>query len=505
MSRRLLFIDKLKESIVSVAPISLIVLFISLFFIPIDNGLIFAFIIGSVLLIIGMALFSIGSEMAMDQIGNHIGSKLTKTKNIWTIVLVSFLLGLTITMAEPDLNVLAKSVPSIDTKVLMISVSIGVGLFLAISMLRILFAIPIKYMLVGFYTILFIISIFVDKDFLAVAFDSGGVTTGPMTVPFIMALGVGVSTIRSDKNAKQDSFGLIALCSIGPIISVMILSFIYNADLSETSIIVGSFASSMDVGFGYLLSFPSYMGEVALALLPIFVFFMIFQIFFLRINKTQLSKILFGLLYTYVGLVLFLTGANVGFSSLGYVLGNYISTANKMLLVPLGIIFGWFIIKAEPAVHTLKHQVEDLSQGAISAKTIELALSIAIALANGLAMYRVISGINIMYFIVPGYVISLILAFIVPNTFTAIAFDSGGVASGPMTATFMLPLAIGACTGLNGNIMQDAFGLVAFVAMTPLISVQLMGLLSLIKTKVSSTVKIDPKFDNDDLLELWEI
>lgn len=505
MIRRLLFIEKLKESVVSVGPITSIVLVLSLFFIPIDNGLILAFIVGSVLLIVGMTLFSIGSEISMNQIGNHMGSGITKTKNILVVVIVSFILGIIITMAEPDLNVLASSVPSIDTKVLIIFVSIGVGLFLAISMLRIVLAIPIKYVLIVFYAILFIIAFFVDKDFLAIAFDSGGVTTGPMTVPFIMALGVGVSTIRSDKNAKQDSFGLIALCSIGPIISVMILSFIYNANLTESSIIIGSFLSSMDVGFGYLLSFPSYMKEVALALLPIFVFFMIFQILFLRINRTQLSKILFGLIYTYVGLVLFLTGANVGFSSLGYVLGSYISTTNKVLLVPFGVILGWFIIKAEPAVQTLKHQVEDLTQGAISSKTIELALSIAIALANGLAMFRVISGINIMYFIVPGYIISLALAFIVPNTFTAIAFDSGGVASGPMTATFMLPLAIGACTGLNGNVMQDAFGLVAFVAMTPLIFVQLIGLTSLIKSKRLSVIKIDSKFDNNDLLELWEI
>lgn len=505
MIRRYLLIDKLKESIASVLPIVLIVFFTSLFIIPIDNGLILAFLIGSVLLIIGMAIFSLGSEMSMNQIGNHIGSKLTKTKKIALIVIVSFVLGFAITVAEPDLNVLANSVPSIVTKVLVIFVSLGVGLFLTIAMLRIIFGIPIRYLLIFFYAILFIISIFVDKDFIAVAFDSGGVTTGPMTVPFIMALGVGVSTIRSDKNAKQDSFGLVGLCSVGPIIAIMILSFIYSSDLNETSILIGTFNNSVEIGYGYLYSFPTYMLEVALALLPIFAFFMIFQIVMLRINNNQLIKILLGILYTYVGLVLFLTGANVGFSSLGYVIGNYIAVNSKMLLIPFGVLLGWFIIKAEPAVHTLKHQVEDLSQGAISSKTMEISLSIAISLANGLAMYRVISGVNIMYFIVPGYVISLLLSLIVPETFTAIAFDSGGVASGPMTATFMLPLAIGACVGLNGNVMQDAFGLIAFVAMTPLISVQIMGLLAMLKSRKETKTTIAKEFDNNDLIELWEI
>ena len=505
MIKRYLLIDKLKESIASVLPITLIVFLASLFVIPIDNGLILAFLIGSVLLIIGMAIFSLGSEMSMNQIGNHIGSRLTKTKKIILIIIVSFILGFAITIAEPDLNVLANSVPSIDTKILMIFVSLGVGLFLTFAMLRIIFAIPIKYLLIIFYVILFIVSIFVDKDFIAVAFDSGGVTTGPMTVPFIMALGVGVSTIRSDKNAKQDSFGLVGLCSVGPIIAIMILSFIYNSDLNETSIIIGTFNNSLEIGYGYLYAFPTYMFDVALALLPIFGFFMIFQILILRINNNQLVKIILGIIYTYVGLVLFLTGANVGFSSLGYVLGHYIAINNKMFLIPFGVLLGWFIIKAEPAVHTLKHQVEDLSQGAINSKTMEISLSIAIALANGLAMYRVISGVNIMYFIVPGYAISLLLALIVSETFTAIAFDSGGVASGPLTATFMLPLAIGACAGLNGNIMQDAFGLVAFVAMTPLITVQIMGLLAMIRSRKTERIVISKEFDNDDLIELWEI
>ena len=505
MKKRYLFFDKLQEAIVSVLPITIIVLVISLFFVPIDNGLMMAFLIGSFLLVVGMAFFSLGSELAMHPIGNYIGARITKTKNLVFIIVVSFILGLTITMAEPDLNVLANSVPSINSKVLVLCVAIGVGLFLTVAMLRILFSIPIRYLLIGFYGLLFILAIFVDKEILAVAFDSGGVTTGPMTVPFIMALGIGVSTIRSDKNAKQDSFGLISLCSIGPIIAIMVLSFIYKTNLSETSLIIGSYATSTDVGFDYLLSFPTYMAEVSFALLPIFVIFLLFQVLFLKISKTQLVKIIFGIIYTYIGLVLFLTGANVGFSSLGYVLGSFLSTNCKYLLVPFGSFLGWFIIKAEPAVHTLKNRVEELSQGAIKAKTMEFALSLAIAFANGLAMFRVISGINIMYFIVPGYAISLALAFIVPETFTAIAFDSGGVASGPLTATFMLPLAIGACNALGGNIMQDAFGLVAFVAMTPLITVQLMGLLTVIKSKQHVVVKVDSKFDNNNLIELWEM
>lgn len=499
--------EKMHESVASVLPIAAIVAILCLFLVPVQNGLLLSFVIGTAMIIVGMCLFTIGSELSMTQIGTHIGAKMTKSRKLWLIILLSLVLGIAITVAEPDLQVLATNAPSIDTSVLIITVSVGVGLFLVVSMLRIFFRIPFKWLLIGFYGIVFILAALSDADFLSVAFDSGGVTTGPMTVPFIMALGVGVASIRSDEKAKSDSFGLVALCSIGPILAVLLLGFIYNTYAGSATLELNHFTTSTELGFGYLKSFPDYMLEVAVALLPIFLFFILFQVFSLKLEKRPLNKIIVGILYTYVGLVLFLTGVNVGFSSLGHVLGGeMVHNGLKWLLIPLSMLMGWFIIKAEPAVHVLNRQVFELSAGAISEKAMGTTLSIGIAIAMGLAMTRVLTGISIMWFILPGYLIALILAFVVPPTFTAIAFDAGGVASGPMTATFMLPFAMGVCEAMGGNVMTDAFGLVAMVAMMPLITVQIMGAISVIKPAAKlDTRDFVSEFADDEIIELWEV
>ena len=508
MPQRTVITEKLRESVASVLPITLIVAALCLFLVPMDSALMLSFLIGSVMIIVGMALFTIGSERSMTQIGTHIGSAMTRSKKLGRILLLSFLLGVIITVAEPDLQVLAKNVPAIDTTALIITVSVGVGLFLLVSMVRILFAIPLKWFLIGFYAVVFALAACSDPSFLSVAFDSGGVTTGPMTVPFIMALGVGVASIRSDENAKSDSFGLVALCSIGPILSVLILGFIYDGGAAASSgMLVSQYENTVEIGKEYLTGLPVYLGEVAMALLPIFVFFLLFQRVSLKMKKRPLMRILIGIGMTYVGLVLFLTGVNVGFSSLGYVLGGEMANGwTKYLLIPLAMLMGWFIINAEPAVHILNKQVQELSAGAISEKAMGTCLSIAIAAANGLAMLRVLTGIPILYFMIPGYVIALALAFFVPPTFTAIAFDSGGVASGPLTATFMLPFAMGASSALGGNVMTDAFGLVAMVAMMPLITVQIMGAVYVVKSrKNASTATAMEQYADDDVIELWEV
>lgn len=506
MPKKNVFKEKFKEAVNSVLPITLIVAVLCLLFVPMDNGLMLAFLVGSVMIIIGMGLFTLGSDLSMTQIGNHIGAKMTKSRNLGLILLLSFVLGVAITVAEPDLQVLAANAPGIDKTVLIITVSVGVGLFLMISMLRILFRIPLKWLLIAFYAVVFALAALSDRNFLSVAFDSGGVTTGPMTVPFIMALGVGVASIRSDENAKSDSFGLVALCSIGPILAVLILGFIYKDTTGASAdMAVSEFANSSDIGLSYLRAFPDYLLEVALALLPIFAFFLIFQFVSLKLKKAPFMKILIGVLYTYVGLVLFLTGVNVGFSSLGYVLGGKLAeNGEEWLLIILAMVMGWFIINAEPAVHVLNKQVMELSAGAITERAMGLSLSIAISGAMGLAIIRVITGISIMWFMIPGYAIALILSFFVPPTFTAIAFDSGGVASGPLTATFMLPFAMGASAALGGNIITDAFGLVAMVAMMPLITVQIMGAIYVVKQRKGAS-QTAPKYADDEVIELWEV
>lgn len=498
--------EKLKEAAASVLPVTAIVAVLCLALVRVDVGLMLSFLLGSGLLILGMGLFTLGAELSMSRIGNLIGAKMTKSRKLWFILAVSFLLGVAITMAEPDLQVLATNVPAIDKTVLIVTVSVGVGLFLMLCMVRILFSVSLRLLLIVFYALLFLGAFLSDAGFLSVAFDSGGVTTGPMTVPFIMALGVGVASIRSDENAKADSFGLVALCSIGPVMAVMLLGAIYPTDTqADVGMVIGGFETTVELGGAYLRSLPTYMLEVAMALLPIFVFFLLFQVFSLRLRKLPLTKIVMGVGYTFLGLVLFLTGVNVGFSPLGYVLGKELVTSGlSALLIPLAMLMGWFIIDAEPAVHILNKQVEELTSGAISAKAMGLSLSVAVALANGLAMVRVLTEIPILYFLLPGYAVALGLSFFVPRTFTAIAFDSGGVASGPLTATFMLPLAMGACTALGGNVMTDAFGLVALVAMMPLITVQVMGGIYVLKSRTKTDAPVLPSFGENEIIELWE-
>ncbi len=498
--------EKFREAAASVLPIVGIVGIMCLTFIPMQADLMLSFLIGSAMLIVGMGLFTLGSEVSMTPIGTHMGARLTKSKNLTLILVVSLLLGIAVTVSEPDLTVLAENVPAIDTTMLIVTVGVGVGIFLMLSMVRILFKIPLKWLLIGFYGLMFLLAALASPDYWAVAFDSGGVTTGPMTVPFIMALGVGVASIRSDASAQEDSFGLVAMCSIGPILAVLILSFIYpGAPEGAAAERAAEILNTVQIGGSYLHKLPHEIGNVFMALLPIVVFFLIFQFAALHLRRIPFTRICVGLVITLIGLVLFLTGANVGFQALGLELGAKIASLGdwRLLLIPIAMVMGWFIINAEPAVHVLNKQVEELSAGAISESAMHYALAIAVAAGNGLAMMRVLTGISIMWIIVPGYLIALALTLVVPPTFTAIAFDSGGVASGPLTATFMLPFAMGACQALGGNIMLDAFGLVAMVAMMPLITVQIMGLIYVIKTRHAAEVPAYPYAD-DDVIELWE-
>ena len=506
MYNKSVIVEKLKEAMASVLPITVIVALLCFALIPMDSGLMLSFLVGAGLLVLGMGFFTLGAEMSMSRIGNLIGASMTKSRRLWLIVLLSLALGAAVTVAEPDLQVLATYVPGIDKGALVAAVSLGVGAFLALCMLRILFSVSLRLLLIVFYALVFLLACFTQPGLLSIAFDSGGVTTGPMTVPFIMALGVGVASIRSDENAREDSFGLVALCSIGPILAVMVLSFIYSAEAGESAITAsGSMATTLDIGRGYLGAIPHQLLEVAQALLPIAAIFLLFQLVSLKLQRRPLLRILIGFAYTYLGLVLFMTGVNAGFSPLGYALGEHLSQgALKYLLPPIAMLMGWYIISAEPAVHILNKQVEELSAGAISQRAMGLCLSVAISLAYGIAMLRVIWGIPIMYFLAPGYLLALGLSFLVPRSFTAIAFDSGGVASGPLTATFMLPFAMGACQALGGDVMTDAFGLVALVALMPLISVQAMGGLYTLRTRRKSAPAV-PEFGDNEIIELWEV
>ena len=509
-------LEKLKESLGAVLPIIGIVLVLCFSIAPIPNSVLMTFVVGAVLLIIGMMFFTLGAEMAMTPMGERIGTKLTNTRKISVVIVLCFILGFIITISEPDLQVLAEQVPSIPNYTLIIAVATGVGIFLVAAVLRMLFGIPLAYMLLILYPIIFILASIVPQDFLTVAFDSGGVTTGPMTVPFIMALGIGFSAVRSDKHAENDSFGLVALCSVGPILAVLLLGLLYHPGESgyEQAMIVKT-DNSVEMWQLFQEGLPYYMKEMLISLLPIILFFFIFQIVSLHLHKKTLVKIIIGIIYTYIGLVLFLTGVNVGFMPAGNYLGQVIAGLSyPWIIVPIGMLIGYFIVKAEPAVYVLTEQVEELTSGAISAKAMGMSLSIGVALSLGLAMVRVLTGISILWFLLPGYAVALGLTFFVPKIFTAIAFDSGGVASGPMTATFLLPFSMGACEALGGNVVTDAFGVVAMVAMTPLITIQILGLIYQIQeqmkekqvskdyTSIKVCVENVDNVDNQEIIEL---
>ena len=468
---------KISESLSSVLPVTGIVLLLFCTIVPVPAEMFLAFIIGAIMLIFGMGLFTLGAETAMTPMGEYVGSKMTRSRKLWVLIPVSLFVGTMITVSEPDLQVLSTQIDAIPSALLIWSVAIGVGLLLVVAMLRILFKIKLKYLLLGLYAIVFILVAFVPRAFIPVAFDSGGVTTGPMTVPFIMALGVGVASIRSDGEGS-DSFGLVALCSVGPILAVMILGILNDVNSVNTTEETFEIANgSRDIIMMFLSEIPHYAWEVAVAIGPIVIFFLVFRALSGGLGTKGLGKILVGVGYTYIGLVAFLVGVNVGFMPVGRHLGMELATSEaRWAIVPLGMVMGYFIVAAEPAVHILTKQVETVTSGTVPGKALSLSLSIGVAISIGIAMLRVLTGISLLWIIIPGYVIALVLTFIVPDIFSSIAFDSGGVASGPMTATFLLPFAIGACTAVGGDVIEDAFGLVALVAMTPLIAIQILGL-----------------------------
>lgn len=469
--------SKIMESLKSVLPITGIVFLLSITIIPMPASTLMMFLGGALLLILGFGLFSLGVDLAMQPLGEGIGVEVTKMKKSWLALAVCFFIGIVITVAEPDLQVLATQVPTVENSVLIMTVAVGVGVFLAIAMLRILFRIELAHMLIFFYVAVFALTYFAPNEFMPVAFDSGGVTTGPVTVPFIMTLGIGMAMLRSDKDSRDDSFGLVALCSIGPVLSVLILSIIFDLSTTDhTMKMIPEVFTTRDIMQQFIAGLPTYAEEVLIALFPILALFVLFQMITKRFHGQNLIRLMVGMVYSYLGLVTFLTGVNVGFMPIGNYIGNAIATSPyQAALVPIGALIGFFIVIAEPAVRVLTRQVEEISNGAISQNALLRALSIGVACSVGIAMIRVLYGVPIIYFLIPGYLVALILTFFVPKMYTAIAFDSGGVASGPMTATFLLPLAMGACEGVGGNLFLDAFGIVAMVAMTPLITIQVMG------------------------------
>ncbi len=488
------FFDELKMSIKSIVPITVIVLIISAIFFNNDLiNLMPAFLIGSFFLTIGMTFFKIGADISMIEIGSKIGTHLTKKKNVFLLLVLAFIIGFIITVAEPDLRVLATQVTSISSEVLIMTVGIGVGIFLLLAILRMLLKVNFSISLVLLCVAAFVCAFFAHQEFVPLAFDSGGVTTGPISVPFIVALSAGLAFTRSDKKKKDDTFGIITFCSIGPVIIVLILGIIYNAKSSFSNYLIPEYGSFIEVLQRYIETSPVYLKEVGMAIAPIVILFALYNIIFLKLNKKTLIRIGMGLLYAFIGLSLFLLGVNVGFMPMGYTVGKVLSN-HTFLIIPLSIIMGYFIVTSEPAVKILTEQIESITNGNIKSKILDVTISISVAIATGLSIIRVLTGISIWWFLLPTYVVALLMSIYSPQIFTAIAFDSGGVASGTMTATFLLPFAVGLAESLNRNVLTDAFGLIAIVSTVPLVTIQIVGIIYKIKTRVKIDYK-DPIYN----------
>jgi hypothetical protein len=477
----MLLLHKIKEVIISVLPISLLVLLLHFTIAPLPAGMIAEFIVGSLLLVVGLALFLLGTDLGVLPMGQLMGDTLIKNKRLWITLILSFCIGFMVTLAEPDLHVLGEQLaginPFIPKALLLIMVSVGVGLFVSVGMLRTIFNLSLKKVLFIGYNAVFALALFASPYLLPVSFDSGGVTTGPMTVPFIMAMCIGMAQIRPgvSKSSEEDSFGLVGLMSLGPIISCLILGVVFKQDMSSAFYEVGGSTS-----LGALL--PKLMKEVMVALLPMIVIFLLFQFVFLKLPARHVLRMGVGMLYTYAGLVIFLLGVNYGFLPAGGYLGKTLaSLPYNWILIPVGVLLGLTIVLAEPAVWVLTQQIEKITAGLISKKVMLATLSIGVAVAVGLAMLRVYTGLHIMWLLIPGYLAALLLMRYVDTVFTAIAFDSGGVASGVMASTFILPFALGACASIGHNVLTDAFGAVAMIAMIPLIAIQLLGLVFRLK------------------------
>ena len=495
--------EKIKEALVSALPITLIVYVMSLTpWFDFSAVELITFTVGAALLVLGIGLFNLGADLAMTPMGTQVGAGLSRQKKLMLLLCVCFVLGMLITIAEPDLQVLAGQVSAVmNGTVLIYAVGFGVGAFLVVAVLKIVFQKSLSHILMLFYMLLFALALLLvvtgNENLLPMAFDSGGVTTGPITVPFIMALGVGISNILGDRGNKENSFGLVALCSVGPILAVLLLGVFSGSNLSYA---VPDYTVSHDILGAFLHAAQHTCKEVAIALGMIVVFFLVCQIFFLKLGKRQLLRIGVGVIFTYIGLVIFLTGVNVGFMPIGYKLGHSLSKISEPFLIGFGLVMGVLVVLAEPAIHVLNSQVEEVTGGLVKKKSMMIGLCLGVGAAIGLSMIRIVFDFSLVYYIIPGYFISLALSLFVPPVYTAIAFDSGGVASGPMTSGFILPFAIGACVGLQGEaaVLRDAFGVVALVAMIPLITIQLLGFRGIIAERRAEKRAMKRILDADD-------
>jgi hypothetical protein len=482
---------KLKEVTLSILPIAVIVLILNFTLVPMDFIVIARFFVGVLFIVVGLTLFLIGVDLGITPIGNAIGAAMAKTNKLLIVAVSGLLLGFFVSIAEPDLHILAAQVgfvtgDLISKWTIVIIVSIGIAIMLSLGLIRIVYNFPLYKLLTIFYGIIFILALFTSKEFLAISFDASGATTGALTVPFILALAMGVSRLKKDSKASEkDSFGLVAIASIGAILSVMILSIISKTDKITASMIYDETKSS-SILQPFIHEFTDVIIEIFWALFPILVIFLLLQKISFQLSKTAVRKILIGMIFTFIGMTLFLVGVNSGFMDVGSKVGYTLASLdNKIFVVLVGFILGFVTILAEPAVYVLTRQIEDVTSGYVKRRSVLVFLSIGVGIAVTLSVLRIlIPKLQLWHYLLPGYIICIGMSYIVPKLFVGIAFDSGGVASGPMTATFILAYIQGAADSIeHADVLIDGFGMIAMVAMTPIIALQILGLFFKIKSK----------------------
>lgn len=484
--------EKIKESLFSVLPIILLVLLINFTVLPSDTSVLINFFVGAVFIVLGMAIFLYGVESGITPIGNLLGASVKKIQSkIWIIVLAGIMLGFFISIAEPDLHILAGQVSdvtanNIDKLSIIVVVSIGIALLFSFGLIRILYDFPLYIILTVLYLIILVLSFFSPPQFMIIAFDSSGATTGALTVPFLLAVATGVASLKKDaKAAEKDSFGLIAIVSSGAIIAVMLMAIITQQEMVASCVNIES-GNSTDILKSVFHTLIDKTKDGLLAFSPLLIIFLIFQKISFHLSKKQRNRALLGILYSFIGLTLFLTGANSGFIAIGIQIGYNLATMdNEFLLIIIGFFLGLFIVLAEPAVYVLTRHVENVTSGYINRKMVLISLAIGIGFSVALSVLRIIiPQLQLWHYLLPGYIIAIVLTYFVPKIFVGIAFDAGGVASGPMTATFILAFAQGAAEStVSADPLIDGFGIIAMVALTPLITIQLLGLIYKIKSK----------------------
>lgn len=473
--------EKFKEALSAVLPITLIVIILNFTITPLEPHQFIKFLIGAVFIVIGLTVFLFGVDIGITPIGSLIGKSLAKSNSFWIVAIASLIFGFIISVAEPDLHILAGQVEAVSSGVItkfsiVAVVSVGVGVMIAAGLLRILFSIPLQKFLTITYFLILGFGIFTSPEFLAIAFDASGATTGALTVPFMLALSLGVSSMKKT-DSEDDSFGLVGIASAGAIISVMIMSIIRMAGNITGSLDTES-STSTSVLAPFLREIPKVALEILIALLPVIATFFIFQFVSFKLSRKGVRKICFGLLYTFLGLTIFLSGVNAGFMEVGAIIGYSVAALGKpWMVIMVGFVLGLVVILAEPAVHVLTNQIEDVTSGYIKRKVVLFSLSIGVGIAVALSIIRIIvPGLQLWHLLLPGYIASVIMMQFVPKLFVGIAFDSGGVASGPMTATFILAFSHGAAEFIpHADVMVDGFGVIALVALTPLIALQVLG------------------------------